>query len=342
MNRTEFFNIAKISVGDSRGWQKRLCELARDMEVENLSQPTISNINRNEDQIISEKVANSMRKIRQSKIADFSNDSILVTDNVVCDPDANKNDQQIIEEIAANFSLFDECVHDVVCGTDRGCIISSPPGSGKSHTTAKHESKARGVFLTVTGGITPPEMYKVLYSVKDDGIVIFDDCDDVFLNESGFNLLKGSLETKGKRLISWLKSGKILDEDENEIPKTFEFNGRILFLTNKDFDYEISRGTKLVPHFKALLSRCGYLSLGLNTQRRQLLRIKQVCGDTKILELNGAPFPHQKKEIIEFIEENVDKFRELSLRLAVQIASTYERRPTNWKAHVKAKFMKKN
>jgi len=48
----------------------------------------------------------------------------------------------------------------------------------------------------------------------------------------------------------------------------------------------------------------------------------------------------QESEIMEFITDNMDRFRELSLRMVEKVAALYHANPSNWKKLVKAVCMR--
>jgi hypothetical protein len=121
------------------------------------------------------------------------------------------------------------------------------------------------------------------------------------------------------------------------VPNSFEFHGSIVFITNLKFD--TMKSQKLRDHLEALQSRCHYLDLTLDTMRDKVLRIKQIAQD-------GALFadydfePCVQDEIIEFMETNKNKFREMSLRMAIKIADLRKSFPLKWKAMAQVTCMK--
>jgi hypothetical protein len=90
----------------------------------------------------------------------------------------------------------------------------------------------------------------------------------------------------------------------------------------------------------ALESRCHYIDLQMDTNREKILRIKQVVNDNDML----ARFEFdqiQKDEIVEFVETNQDKLRELSLRMVLKLADLRKSFPKNWMAMAKTTCMKR-
>jgi hypothetical protein len=100
------------------------------------------------------------------------------------------------------------------------------------------------------------------------------------------------------------------------VPDRFEFKGSAIFITNIKFEHV--KSAKLKDHLGALESRCHYLDLTLDTTRDKMLRIKQIMMDGM---LDHYDFEDGvKEEMYEYVDENKDKLRELSLRTVIKIA----------------------
>lgn len=353
MNREEFVTICNSLGAPNRGWQSAAVEKARALGF-SLSQPTLSQAYRNENQKITTRTAQIMRalaaaiasgEITPGAVKDKSN--VTVTSEGVAvykDPDDERSDDEIMEEIADRFTTFEECVEQVVCKNRTGALVSGPAGCGKSHCIGKYEPDANGEFVPITGEISAIGLYKQMYKVRYGGVLVFDDCDGVFDDDTKLNLLKGALDCKTPgtpKWVSWMKESRALvDEDGEKIERTFDFQGRILFMTNVDFEREIERGTRLAPHLKALVDRTGYMSLGLHSKRRRMLWVKHVCTTSPLLENNGVSDPGAQAAIMDFIVDNQDQWRTLNLRLATKLCQYMVNQPDKWEKHARAFEMK--
>lgn len=344
MNHDEFMSICEKLGAPNRGWQKEAVQKAHALGFQ-VSQPSISQIFCDPNKRISPRIANMMRCLADGVASGDINPGWKSPSQSqpthYCNPDDDLEDAEIISDIADRFETFEECIEQVVCGSRPGCLVSGPAGCGKSHSVEKYQDRAND-FESISGDISPVNLYMALYRAKDNGVLCFDDCDGVFEDEVKLNLLKAALEVvrPGKeRMICWLKESRALLNEE--IPKSFDFQGRILFMTNIDFEYEIERGTKRSPHLKALLSRSGYMSLGLHSKRRRVLRVVQVCRDSNIMEENGVSDPTMQAEILDFVMENQDNWRELSLRLIVHLCNYRRDIPTKWQKHARELLMRK-
>jgi hypothetical protein len=73
--------------------------------------------------------------------------------------------------------------------------------------------------------------------------------------------------------------------------------------------------------------------------RDKVLRIKQIAKDGELFaEYNFEQVVED--EIVEFLEENKNKFREMSLRMAIKIADLRKSFPLKWKQMAMVTCMK--
>ncbi|CAB4129613.1 ATPase, AAA-type, core [uncultured Caudovirales phage] len=255
-----------------------------------------------------------------------------------------ETDEQIIERIRERFSILDDMTKAAIAGTVRAMIVSGAPGVGKSFNVEREIEKStmfdriagRKIRSEVVkGSATALGVYATLYRYSDpECVLVFDDCDSLFADPVSLNLLKGALDTGKKRKISWLSDSGLLRREG--IPDSFDFKGSVIFITNMNFSNVKSK--TLQPHLEALESRCHYVDLTMNTNRDKLLRIKQVIADGMLDEYElgeGAT-----EEIIGFIESNLSKLRELSLRTVVKVADLHKSFPDKWKNMAAVTVMK--
>jgi hypothetical protein len=258
---------------------------------------------------------------------------------------AAESDEEVIERIRQRFEILDEMTTAATNGEIRAMIVSGPPGVGKSFGVERIVEKAclfdqiSGKRLraeVVKGSATALGLYSTLYKYSDTNcMLVFDDCDSILLDDVALNLLKGALDSGKKRKISWLSDSSLLRREG--IPDSFNFNGSVVFITNLKFDQMKSQ--KLRDHLDALQSRCHYLDLTLDTMRDKVLRIKQIAKDGELFAEYDFEQCEQD-EIIEFLESNKNKFREMSLRMAIKIADLKKSFPLKWKAMAEVTCMK--
>ena len=122
------------------------------------------------------------------------------------------------------------------------------------------------------------------------------------------------------------------------IPRSFQFDGTIVFITNLDFDSIIEKGNKLAPHLSAMVSRSHYIDLAMKTRRDYFIRIKQVVKQG-LLSAKGLN-RHEEVTIMRFIEKHQDKLREMSLRVAIKLADLIKTHPDRFEVMAKVTVCK--
>jgi hypothetical protein len=260
-------------------------------------------------------------------------------------PEDNGEDEEEIDaRLRVRFDALDRMAAGVIRGVVPALIVSGPAGLGKSYGIEKALEKAETEdetgqfkFDVINGSISAVGLYIALYRMKDGGVVVLDDADDVFRDETTLNILKAALDSGDRRVISWRKQAHWLEAEG--IEDRFEFNGRVIFLTNIDFEKQVNSGRPGSVHFKALMDRSLYLHLTLRTLRDYMVRIKQVVVGEDMLKKYGLE-DEQIGEIIAYVEEYKTRFYHLSLRLIHQIALCRLADPENWKADVEMTKMK--
>ena len=258
---------------------------------------------------------------------------------------SQEDDEAVIARIAERFEILDDMTKAVLNGDIRAMIVAGPPGVGKSYGIESQLEKAnlfdqisgrRVKSEMIKGTATALGMYKALYKYSDDNsVIVFDDCDSILLDDVCLNLLKGALDSSKKRRISWLADSHSLRNEG--IPDQFDFKGGVIFITNLKFDQMKSQKTR--DHLDAIQSRCHYLDLTLDTMRDKILRIKQIARTGMLFE--DYDFDQiQQDEIIDFMTENQNKLREVSLRMAIKIAQLRKSFPLKWAALASTTCMK--
>ena len=275
-------------------------------------------------------------------VLEFDEAAIKRTQDAV----ARETDDEIYSRLGERFEILDQMTKAVKDGQIRAMIVSGPPGVGKSFGVEKVLLKSelfnilaekKPKFEVVKGAMSSIGLYSKLYEFSAEGnVVVFDDCDSILMEDLSLNILKGALDSGSRRYISWNTDSRILRSEG--IPDRFEFKGAAIFITNIKFEHV--RSKKLRDHLDALESRCHYIDLQMDTNREKILRIKQVVKQGQMLERYEFE-PCVEDELIEFVEKNQDRLRELSLRMVLKIADLRKGFPLNWNAMVKTTCMKR-
>lgn len=257
-----------------------------------------------------------------------------------------ETDQQAMDRIAYRFKILEEMAAACIKGNIRGMIVTGPPGVGKSYGVEGELEKAslfdkiaeRKIrYEIVKGAITALGLYVKLYKYSDPkNVLVFDDCDSIFMDDLTLNIMKAALDSGKRRKICWNSDSRLLREES--IPESFEFKGSAIFITNLKFSN--IRSKKLQDHLEALQSRCHFVDLTIDTDRDKMLRIKQVHRDVKGGLFADYDFENDEADqIFKYMEEQSRKLREVSMRMALKIADLMVVSPTAWKTLAESTVM---
>ena len=257
-----------------------------------------------------------------------------------------ESDDEVIDRLRERFDMLEDMTKATKKGDVRAMIVSGPPGVGKSFgvekVLGKHDLIADIAqdasfkkYEVVKGAMSAIGLYCKLYKYADkDNVIVFDDCDSIFADELSLNILKAALDSKKTRRIHWnTDSFKLRNEG---VPDSFEFKGSAIFITNLKFDK--AKG-KIREHLMALESRCHYVDLTIDTEREKMLRIKQIVRDGMLNEYAFAQ--DLVDEIVDFVDINKKRLRELSLRTVLKVADLAKAFPTKWEAMAENTVMKR-
>jgi len=255
-----------------------------------------------------------------------------------------ESDEEVIDRLRDRFDMLEDMTRACKKGDVKAMIVSGPPGVGKSfgvekvlgkHDTIAALSDRPAKYQVVKGAMSAIGLYCKLFNYADkDNVLVFDDCDSIFADELSLNILKAALDSKKTRTIHWnTDSFKLRNEG---VPDSFEFKGSAIFITNLKFDK--AKG-KIREHLMALESRCHYIDLTIDTDREKMLRIKQITRDGMLDEHKFADDLVQ--EIIDFVDINKNRLRELSLRTVLKVADLAKAFPAKWEAMAENTVMKR-
>ena len=291
-------------------------------------------------------------KIKVNNINDITwgtEKPIMADANVELAPVVTETDEEAMDRIKTRFNILDDMAKATIAGDIRAMIVSGPPGVGKSYGVEQQMEKAslfdqltnsRTRYEVVKGAMTALGLYAVLYKYSDaKNVLVFDDCDSVFADDLALNILKAALDSGKSRKICWNSDSSLLNREG--IPNSFEFKGSAIFITNLKFDNIKSK--KLQDHLEALQSRCHFLDLTIDNARDKMLRIKQVDRDCTDGLFADYKFKNGESEMIfDFMEENAEKLREISMRMALKIADLFKiQKNDNWKMLAESTCMRR-
>lgn len=254
-------------------------------------------------------------------------------------PVASAAEKQNEVTLADKVKYLEETMEDIYqisrrvgAGAFNSLFISGRAGTGKTYNVER-ALRDEGLvedddYVLVSGAASVIMMYKKFFQYRN-GTLVFDDCDAVFRDENGRNLMKAALDTKKVRKISYLKKTKaVYDPKDFEmdpegefnmqeagiVPNTFEFAGRVIFISNLPKDKADPDG--------AIRSR----SILIDVNPDDATLMERMAKLLPHLEPTDMPMK-DKEEIFEFMKQAKD----VSMRTFVKAAGFKMAGLSNWK-----------
>lgn len=216
------------------------------------------------------------------------------------------------------FGFVEKLVTMVAKGVQPSAVITGEGGLGKTHTVTK-TLEANGykdmsdlaefqvgavirkskMYTMVKGYSTAKGLYRTLFE-NNNSVIVFDDCDAVLKDPVALNLLKGALDSYGKRIISWNA-----DMRDDDLPRSFNFEGRVIFISNMDQD-RIDQ---------AIRSRSMMIDLSM-TLDQKIDRMEYIAKSPEFMPEYTA---QHKMDALELIRSVKDDAKEISLRTLISV-----------------------
>ena len=232
--------------------------------------------------------------------------------------------------INERFDFVSKIVKMVASKTTASAIISGQGGLGKTFSvlSALKEAGIKDItdladfqigdkvdtkrsFRVVKGYSTAKGLFRTLQ--ESNGMtIVFDDCDSILRDPVALNLLKGALDSYGDRYISWNA-----DFRDDDLDKTFKFTGQVIFITNVSSE-------KLD---QAVKSRAMVVDLSM-TRDEMLERMRTIAESSDFLPEITKTY---KTAALSFLQENLDKVSNLSLRTLIQTVKIANSGDSAWK-----------
>ena len=221
--------------------------------------------------------------------------------------------------INQRFSFVEKLISMVASGVQPSAVITGQGGLGKTYTVTKTLVNAgykdastladfqvgqvvqrSKLFVTIKGYSTAKGLFRTLFE-NNGSVIVFDDCDSVLKDPVALNLLKGALDSYGKRIISW--NADMKDED---LPRSFDFTGKVVFISNKaqnDID-------------QAIRSRSMMIDLAMTLDQK----IDRMDFISKSAEFMPEYSTEVKTDAMNLIRELKDDAKEISLRTLISVS----------------------
>ena len=221
--------------------------------------------------------------------------------------------------INQRFSFVEKLISMVASGVQPSAVITGQGGLGKTYTVTKTLVNAgykdastladfqvgqtvqrSKLFVTIKGYSTAKGLFRTLFE-NNGSVIVFDDCDSVLKDPVALNLLKGALDSYGKRIISW--NADMKDED---LPRSFDFTGKVVFISNKaqnDID-------------QAIRSRSMMIDLAMTLDQK----IDRMDFISKSAEFMPEYSTEVKTDAMNLIRELKDDAKDISLRTLISVS----------------------
>jgi len=233
--------------------------------------------------------------------------------------------------INERFGFVSDMVTMLAVGDQASVIVTGPGGLGKSFTVTQAlrqsglqdvsltedfevgETMSKSAYRVIKGYSTPKGLYRTLYENRN-GVIVFDDCDSVLKDPVSLNLLKGALDSYSRRIISWRA-----DLRDDDLPTTFEFKGRVIFISNLSSN-QIDQ---------AIITRSMAVDLSMTPQQK-IERMKFILDSDEFM----PEYPRAMKlDALNLIDSLRDTVKEMSLRTLIQVTKIRKANPNgNWKS----------
>jgi hypothetical protein len=232
----------------------------------------------------------------------------------------------------------------LVKGSFNALFVAGRGGTGKTQTVEdtleEHGLSDGSGYFKITGSASPIGIYTALYKNRT-GIVMFDDCDGALESQDGRNIIKAATDTKKVRKIAWSKksSGMYDPDDESrkqkepaegedgdddvdidgdQIPKHFQFTGRVIFISNLPLN-------KLDPD-GALRTRAFIITID-PTPEEIFERMGEIVNDIKI---EGGSLSAKERQAVLSVVKTSKNAKSASLRTLVRALGLAASGAPNW------------
>lgn len=221
--------------------------------------------------------------------------------------------------INTRFEFVEKLVSMVASGVQPSAVITGEGGLGKTYTVRKTLEKCgkqdmtaimaetdgesygfEDGFVSIKGYSTAKGLYRTLYE-NNGSIILFDDCDAILKDPVALNILKGALDSYDTRWVSWNSEMK----ESDDLPRTFEFTGSIIFISNMDQD-KIDQ---------AVRSRSMMIDLSMSEDQK-IDRMEHIALSSDFMPQYDATV---KTDALNFLREIKDEAKEISLRTLMSV-----------------------
>jgi len=233
------------------------------------------------------------------------------------------------------YTEMDTYVGMVKTGAAYGAILEGPGGVGKTWRVIKELEDVEYAYTDSFS--TPQALYIWLYKHRDEDVLVVDDVANFLDNIKVLSMLKGGLWNvgdKSTRIIHYMTTKPMQDEEGNYVPTSFILNARLIIITNFL--------NKKNPHLNAIVSRVNHCVVDIPYD--ELMRIMEQVAKKDYPDLTLA----ERMEVFKYLKENTSSATEmLNIRTLIKCfqQKVYSKRidqPDLWKHLMTLSILKKN
>jgi hypothetical protein len=252
---------------------------------------------------------------------------------------ADRPDEEILNEVKERFEAMEALTESCAAGDLPSLIATGSTGVGKTFRVIKKLDELGTPYAHVTGEISTIGLYKLGYAMREAGsVVVLDDADGILADEGGVNVLKGLADSSIIRRVSWMKESQYLkasgDETE-DTPRTYEFNGSIIILSNINFQAIVDEDrARIAPHLAALQGRSLVLDLKIHDRKALGIWVMHVATEGMVFRKNGLD-KAQAAMAHAWCVDNLDNIRDLQIRTMTKLAGLIKGHPEKWRDYAR-------
>jgi hypothetical protein len=214
----------------------------------------------------------------------------------------------------------------LLSGATNSIFVAGRGGTGKTQNV-EDELAAAGLkdgdgYTVFKGSASTAGLYRAFFQNRN-GILFFDDADGALADQDSRNLFKAASDTKKVRKLSWQKAGGGYvdpedfdfdnEEEQDKLPRSFEFKGKIIFISNLSMN-------KLDPD-GALRTR-GYI-IPVDPTDQDMIDFMRKIADNIPLDVNYVLDTKDRNEVVDIIASKIQgvdtiKSKILNLRMLVK------------------------
>lgn len=235
-------------------------------------------------------------------------------------------------DINERFQFLEDYVDMAATRDRKSVVIVGEGGLGKSYTVFKQlarnkltnlqdmeigaavdDSNSKKTFVVIKGYSTAKGLFRTLYENRNR-LVVFDDCDSILKDDVAANILKAALDSYERRIVSWNAESF----GESDLPKSFEFTGSIVFISNMAMNK--------VP--QALISRAAPVDVSM-TRPEIIQRMREIVSQGEFMADDTMEV---KLEALDFIASHINnpQIKAINLRTLIAVVTNRRCKPQSW------------